>query len=365
MIYNVTKWTIKDLVETFKSGKLDLSPPYQRNFIWTTSDQQHLINSIKKKNPIPNFFLLQNKDKSYEMVDGQQRSRTIIGFLSGLFKDLEGNFYALKTHGKILDYDFPVTIITDTQGESIEKFYAMVNKTGIHVNKTEVRKADYYETNILKLVEGINASDQFKELAIFTANTMKRMNDVEFISELVVLIKQGHVDKKDLIDDYFRADLTLEECEEIRKKFETVFSKISELNKVFAINETRYKQRNDFYTLFDFILKNLKLEINTLKYFYQLLVMISSDIKPTQDKCQVLKDYAINCVTQSNSKTARGHRLEFFENLLTNEGSIPNDTQKQILKFYKLKSKNVKVVSGFLEIDIEELSKVRTYDFAL
>lgn len=365
MIYNVTKWTIKDLVNTFKSGNLDLSPPYQRNFIWTTSDQQHLMDSIKKNNPIPNFFLLQREDKTYEMVDGQQRSRTIIGFLSGLFKDLEGNYYALKTHGKILDYDFPVTIITDTQGESIEKFYAMVNKTGIHVNKPEIRKADYYETNFLKLVEGINASDAFKQLAIFTANTMKRMNDVEFISELVVLIKQGHVDKKDLIDEYFRTDLTPEECEDIRNTFEKTLGKISELNKVFPINATRYKQRNDFYTLFDFILKHPKLQINSYRYFYKILVMIGTDIRPTQEKCQVLKDYAINCVTQSNSKAARINRLDFFEKLLANDSTAINDTQKQLLKFYKLKSKDVKAVEGLLEIDIDELIKVRPVDFAL
>lgn len=364
MIYDVTKWTIEDLKEVYFKEMLDLSPPYQRNFIWTIYDQQHLINSIQKQNPIPNFFLLQKKDKSFEMVDGQQRSRTILSFLKGQFKDLSGNLYSDKTHSKILKYDFPVTIITDTQGESIEKFYAMVNKTGIHVNKPEIRKADYYDSNILKLVEEINTSEQLTQLDIFTAGSMKRMNDVEFISELVVLLKEGHVDKKAHIDDYYKSDFTPEECDDLREKFKCVLDRIVSLNKVYKINDTRYKQKNDFYTLFDFVFRHLSIKVDTLKYFYKILVAISVDIKPTQEKCEVLREYARNCVTQSNSKAARSNRLTFFEDLLLNTGGTPNNTQKQLIKFYKLKTKDLINVDGYLELEIDALNKTNKYKFS-
>src|SRR5689334_7543364 len=108
MKYDVTKWTIKKLYETYNSGSLNLSPPYQRNFIWTPADQQNLIDSIIKKNPIPNFFILETKPGIYEMVDGQQRSRTILGFLNGQFADLSNKKYSAKSHSDFLDYEFPV-----------------------------------------------------------------------------------------------------------------------------------------------------------------------------------------------------------------------------------------------------------------
>lgn len=349
-------------MDTHKSGKLNLSPVYQRNFIWSITDQQNLIDSILKRNPIPNFFLLKKGDL-LEMVDGQQRSRTILSFINLQFSDFSGKKYSALNHADFLKYEFPVTLITDTEGESIEKFYALVNKTGVHLNKPEVRKADYYETNILKLVESIALSKKFKELKLFSEGTLKRMNDVEFISELIVLIKNGHVDKKNNLDDYFKTDLSTQECAEINIIFNTVFDKIIVLNKIFELNKTRYKQRNDFYTLFDFVLKHQSLKSESLNYFYKLLVLISSDIKPTQDACEALKEYARNCVTQSNSKAARDHRLGFFENLLLNTGKTPNTTQNQILKFYKLDKNNLIKIENYLQIDIKPLHKLKPITF--
>ena len=58
MKFEVTKWKINDLLESYKTGFLNLSPKYQRNFIWSIKDQQYLIDSIKRNNPIPNFFIL-------------------------------------------------------------------------------------------------------------------------------------------------------------------------------------------------------------------------------------------------------------------------------------------------------------------
>ena len=54
-------------------NKINLRPPYQRNFIWPTKDQKFLIESIKKGYPLPNFFILDNGNGNYEMLDGQQR----------------------------------------------------------------------------------------------------------------------------------------------------------------------------------------------------------------------------------------------------------------------------------------------------
>lgn len=359
MKYIVSKWTIKKLYDTYKKGLLDLSPPYQRNFIWGIKDQQYLIQSIQKNNPIPNFFLLKKGADKLEMVDGQQRSRTIISFIDRQFVDLNKLEFD-KTSGKdFLKFEFPVTIISDTEGESIEKFYAIVNKTGIHLNKPEVRKADFYDTNYLKLVNDITQSKDFNGLNIFTDKSLKRMNDIEYVAELVVLVKDGNVDKKENIDDYFKNDLSTVECNNISGKFNFIISKIKLLDKIYKLNNSRYKQKNDFYTLFNFLLK-YDLDIETLKYFYKILVLIGKDIKPNQDKCEPLKEYARNCVTQSNSKSARQNRLKFFENLLLNSNAKPNKVQNAILTFYSLKSSDIKKVGEYTTLNLQKLSSVKS-----
>lgn len=363
MKYSISKWTIKKLYETFKSGNLNLSPPYQRNFIWSTEDQQTLIDSIEKKIPIPNFFILEKGGGKYEMVDGQQRSRTIVNFIDKAFKDFSGKNYSKETYPNLMDFEFPITIIHDTEGADIQKFYALVNKTGIHLNKPEVRKADFYATNLLKLVNDIAVSKKLAALKLFTEATLKRMNDKEFISELLILLKDGHVDKKGLIDEYFEQDITEEFSNELKRKFNSILDKIYILNSYYPINKTRYKQRNDFYTLFDFILNYSPYDESELVHFYKIMVLIGSDIKPAQNKSKSLKEYAINCVTQSNSKPAREKRLLFFQRLFENPKDKPNATQNDLMKFYGYQDKTLKKISNYFTLNIRELNKHKDVDF--
>ncbi|MBO9595462.1 MAG: DUF262 domain-containing protein [Niabella sp.] len=354
MEFSITKWTIKKLYDTYKKGLINLSPPYQRNFIWSISDQQYLIDSIQKNHPIPNFFLLQ-KSGEFEMVDGQQRSRTIISYIDGQFPDLLNRKFDKKRDTDFLSYSFPVVIITDTKGAAIEKFYAVVNKTGVHLNKPEVRKADFYDTNYLKLVTEITQSRLFNKLKVFTDASLKRMNDIEFVAELVILVKDGHVDKKENMDQYFKKDLSEKQCADIKSKINLVLTKLNIVDQIYLLRNTRYKQKNDFYTLFDFIL-NSSIELDSLKYFYKILVLIGKDIKPTQDACEPLKEYARNCVTQSNSKAARENRISFFKNLFLNTGTKANQVQNEILQFYDLPKTSIVKVEKYISISVEKLS---------
>lgn len=355
MEFSITKWTIKKLYDTYRKGLINLSPPYQRNFIWSISDQQYLIDSIQKNHPIPNFFLLQKNGK-FEMVDGQQRSRTIISYIDGQFPDSSNHQFDKEKDTNFLGYNFPVVIITDTKGAPIEKFYAIVNKTGVHLNKPEVRKADFYDTNYLKLVTDVTQSKLFNNLKVFTDTSLKRMNDIEFVAELVILVKDGHVDKKENMDQYFKKDLNDKQCTDIKSKINLVLTRLNVLNQIYLLRNTRYKQKNDFYTLFDFILNN-SLQLESLKYFYKILVIIGKDIKPTQDACEPLKEYARNCVTQSNSKTARENRISFFENLFLNTGANTNRVQNEIMKFYKLPKTSVVKIEKYLSINVGKLSQ--------
>jgi len=359
MEYTVTKWTIAKLYSTYTKGKLNLSPPYQRNFIWSTKDQQSLIDSINKHIPIPNFFLLKRGDNNFEMIDGQQRSRTIIGFINKQFKDSQGNLFSQTKHPFLFQYIIPATIIHDIQGQPIEKFYALVNKTGLHLNKPEVRKADFYSTKLRNLVNELAGSKKFLSLKLFTDTTLKRMNDNEFVSELLVLIKDGHVDKKGHLDDYFEKDISDHEYKSFRQDFLNTIDKILELNSIYPINKTRYKQRNDFFTLFDFVLHYSPYDKAELDYFYRLLVLIGSDIKPTQEHCEALKEYARNCVTQSNSKMARDSRLRFFQDLLMNKTNKPNETQKQLSKFYNLENFALKKLNSYYTLNLQTISEMK------
>jgi len=357
MEFRHTTWSIGTLVKRYDRGMINLSPSYQRNWIWSQMAQKKLIDTIIHNQPIPNFFLRQLDDNRYEVVDGQQRARTIMGYLKGVVTDLEGQEY--DGSGDFLHYPLSIALITRIlRSESIEKFYALVNATGLRVNRQEVRKAEYFESRFLELVTDLASTPSFTKLNLLTETTRKRMKDIEFVSELVANLKYGIFDKKDKVDSLYD-DTAFEtgEIERLRSRFKEIMKHFTVFNKHYPIQDTRYKQINDFYSLFDFINSNTAADDPTdmLLYYYKLLVEMGPFISPSQEECEPFKDYALHCVSQSNSKNARSERKKILEAMFLHDGSRPNTTQKHILTFFNMKSSDVISVSGRLTLNLETL----------
>ncbi len=357
MKFRIEIWTVSQIQENYNSGNLNLNPPYQRRFIWTLKDQQTLIDSILRGYAIPNIFLFEKKKNQYEMVDGQQRSRTIIGFIEKQFKTFIGEYYNKKKHGAIfLKYEIPITIIEKIENdESIEEFYSLVNKAGIHLNRPELKKAEYFDTRFLKLVTELADDSIFQNLELFTDASTKRMNDIDFVSELVTHLIEGNSDKKLKVDKAFENDITEAKYKELKSQFIDVIKLFKEFDNRFPLKKTRYKQRNDFYTLFGFIHKNSTLTAKTFLYYYELLLKFNDDINPSNEKCEPFQFYAFHCISQSNSKNARDERLKIIEELFLNLKETPNKTQKAVLKFYGLKDSDVTQKEGYTTINLKSL----------
>jgi hypothetical protein len=357
-------WSVKDLVELYDAKRLELNPPYQRNPIWSAPAQKELISSILRGWPMPSFFLLQKPDGRFEVVDGKQRALTIFAFWRGQLKTSEGlNLESVpKQEGSVpiretfLSYRLSVTRITDlAPNESIEMFYALVNSTGLRLNRPEIRKAEFYTTNLLRLVTNLAELEEFHKLGLFTRLSAQRMNDVDFVSELVAQMQFGITDKKEKVDDLYEADITETQFERLRQDFIMVLGRLTAFNAIVPISKTRYRQKNDFYTLFGFLHQHSGIEGGHLDYFYQLLVKIGPYIRPSQERCEPLMVYALNCVTQSNSKKARQDRLAFFESLLLNPSTDPNPVQEALLRFFKLSSSSLVRLAEYTTVRWEDL----------
>ena len=357
-------WSVKDLVELYDAKRLELNPPYQRNPIWSASAQKELISSILRGWPMPSFFLLQKPDGRYEVVDGKQRALTIFAFWRCQLDISDGRNIEstpqkageVSIRETFLSYQLSVTRITDlASDESIEMFYALVNSTGLRLNRPEIRKAEFYTTNLLRLVTNLAELDEFHRLGLFTRLSAQRMNDVDFVSELVAQMQFGITDKKEKVDDLYEADITEAQFEHLRQNFIKVLGRLTAFNAIVPISKTRYRQKNDFYTLFGFLHKHSGIERGDLDYFYQLLVKIGPYIRPSQERCEPLMIYALNCVTQSNSKKARQDRLSFFESLLLNPASEPNPVQEALLQFFKLNSSSLVRMSSHTTLRWEDL----------
>jgi len=147
MDYSFKEFTIQQLVELIEKSQIDLNPSYQRNFIWSSDDQKTLIDSILLGYPLPSFFIYQNNVGTFEMVDGQQRSKTIFRFVKGLItssRKTGGLKFDNVEANSILKYKLPFIVIENLKAnDSLSDFYVLINKKGVHLNTSEVNKSEF------------------------------------------------------------------------------------------------------------------------------------------------------------------------------------------------------------------------------
>ena len=63
-------------------GKLTIRPPYQREFIYDTKQQEAVLHTILKGFPLNTMYWVKNGEDEFEVLDGQQRTLSAMYFLN-------------------------------------------------------------------------------------------------------------------------------------------------------------------------------------------------------------------------------------------------------------------------------------------
>ncbi|MEE1069428.1 MAG: DUF262 domain-containing protein [Paludibacteraceae bacterium] len=74
-------FSLSDILTYIKDGDIEVSPHFQRHFIWDRTRQSKLIESIFLGLPLPSLYLSQYDDGRLTIVDGLQRITTVQRFL--------------------------------------------------------------------------------------------------------------------------------------------------------------------------------------------------------------------------------------------------------------------------------------------
>lgn len=366
--FTTEQWPLSQLLQLYEGQRINLSPHYQRNSIWSLSNQKSLITTIQNGNAIPNFFVRSLPHNKLEMVDGQQRSRSIIGYWNGEFADqnrlvLSPAIKADPRNSKAIEsfmaYKLSVTLLDQSfTDREVEDFYVLVNSSGMRLNRPELFKAEYYSTKFLKLATELAGSPVFETLSLFSEKSSERMNDIDFVSELLAFLEFGFSDKKENVDALYKSDISEIQYRQLKKRAEDILTRIGKLNAITPINRTRFKQKGDFYTLFAFVANNPQLPEPALGYFYRVFLRLSPHIRPSQEECDPLMEYAVNCVTQSNSKKAREARNRLFTDIFLNSDREPNPAQTAIAKYLGLSTRtDYERVDSFLVFRLAALEE--------
>lgn len=266
---------INEFLGWYERGELILSPKYQRNAVWNLNAKSYLIDTILNGLPIPPIFIRQKIDVGIrktirEVLDGQQRLRTIIEFKNNDFKILSsqseefGNMYYKDLNddykGIFLEFELAVEIIKTDDEATIYDMFARLNSNNMTLNRQEIRNAKFwgvFKVFINKMAK--KYKPLFLELHTFTNPQLARMNDLELLSSLTILTIDGIMtETPSLIDQYYKKyDDSFDREDEIQKKMSIILNLIS---KIFTTDDHRtnfFHRKVWFYTFYAVILNQL------------------------------------------------------------------------------------------------------------
>ncbi len=128
-------------------GKLDIRPPYQREFIYKDKQRDAVIDTITKDFPLNVMYWAVREDGKFEIIDGQQRTISICQYVNN---DFSINGLALHNLPKdkqeqILDYELMVYFCEGTDSEKLE-WFKTINIAGEKLTDQELRNAVYSGT---------------------------------------------------------------------------------------------------------------------------------------------------------------------------------------------------------------------------
>ncbi|MFH0933002.1 MAG: DUF262 domain-containing protein [Nitrospirota bacterium] len=341
-------------LDLYRNGQLDLDPSYQRRSVWTLKDRKFFLDTIFKNYPCPAVFIhkeiKENAGKLiYHVVDGKQRLETIIRFAKNdiaMDKDygdakLDGkkwksieNDPGLKT--RFSNYLLAVEFIDSIDGNYVNEVFDRLNRISRRLERQELRHAKY-DGWFITTAETESEKDEWERFGVVTKARMKRMKDIQFISELLMIILKNRINgfDQDSIDntyaEYDSPHETLPDFSEEDFKSKLAFAKDYLLhmeNHNSAV--TKYARGlGNFYSLWAFVVLNQpRLQHpNVIAERYADLMSKVETLAKEKDLDKFLKEhegatysktyiYLRNLVQASTDQTQRDARNKVLESVL-------------------------------------------------
>jgi len=128
-------------------GKLDIRPPYQREFIYKDKQRDAVVETVTKGFPLNVMYWSVRDDGNFEVIDGQQRTISICQYVDGDFSFKDRYFHNLQDDEKeqILDYRLSIYLCSGTDSERLD-WFRTINIAGEKLTMQELRNAVYSGT---------------------------------------------------------------------------------------------------------------------------------------------------------------------------------------------------------------------------
>ena len=214
---------VSEYVSRYKERKIVLDPPYQRIFRWDIEKQSALIESILIGIPLPPIFAFSNDNYEWEIIDGVQRTTTLLHFLvpelfpekfnvkNGKGPVIEGCTILKELNGKRID-DLPENAVNalknarlrielvEDNSDSYSQYllFSRLNNNGEPLSAQELRNFLIYKLNnkFYDKLAQLRENLKFKEAFSLKKKRIDKQEDVEYILRFLLCRDIMFGDKK-------------------------------------------------------------------------------------------------------------------------------------------------------------------------
>ena len=258
------KVVIRELLDLYDRGELDISPWYQRRSVWTRPQKAYLVNSIFEGKPIPTLYIrhylnIETEKSVRELVDGQQRVRAITEYVRGDFATRHPGHRSRVSYSglspterrKFLMTSLSVGYLIEADDTDVIEIFGRLNSVAKTLNTQEKLNARYSgEFKQFCLKVAADHVQLWRDLRVFTANDIARMVEVQFVADLALNLVNGLSDfRASSIDRLYKDyDEEFPQWEQLEQRIGMVLGRIAEMHPR-TIRDTIFSRSPLFFSL--------------------------------------------------------------------------------------------------------------------
>lgn len=343
MKYDVSLQTISWVNELRNNESLEISPKFQRRAVWQEKERAFLMTTIYSNLPFPEIYMQVETDidsgkSKYVVVDGQQRVTSILMFIDNEFPlpdndEWNGEYFKdLSTKDErepFWNYKIVVRFLYETNDAEIRELFTRLNTNNISLNDQELRNARFSGA-FKQLSERLADNPIFQSIGIFTARDIRRMLDIEYVSELLVRQLYGITNKKDLLEAAY-----IEFDEEVPSESTVEEDFIITIGLVLSIFDkavtSRFKTKGNFHSLFGVCYEYYK---KTGRRAFHNQELVKTSVLDLIDKAKKdefdedmpeIEEYAEVAARSTSDKSRRAKREEILSKLIFDVEQISSE----------------------------------------
>jgi hypothetical protein len=259
-------YSINDFVEWDKQKQLELNPFFQRRQVWSDKAKSYLMDTILRGKPIPKIFIRQKinistKKSLREVVDGQQRLRTILSFIKDGFevskrqnKEYGGKRFSQlpeDIQAQLLSYELAVDLLINLPDSEVLDIFGRLNSYAVVLNEQERINATHFGSfKILADNIGRKYYEYWTKQGILSARDILRMQEVNLVADLLIAMREGIKSKKQIRKYYDQyEDEFDDDADHLANRFDKVIAIMGKLYPE-GLASTEFARIHQFYSLF-------------------------------------------------------------------------------------------------------------------